>query len=76
MVLKSKTRMQGGSVVTSLPSEVARRMAVGAGQELYWRETAPGVYTVTSLDPEQAKALEAHERILEKYKDVFAALAK
>jgi hypothetical protein len=76
MVLKSKTRMQGGSVITSLPAEVARRLAVGAGQELYWQETSPGVYTVTAIDADQARALEAHERVIEKYKDVFAALAK
>ena len=34
------------------------------------------VYTVTALDPEQARALESHERVLEQYKAVFAALAK
>ena len=75
-LLKSRTRVQGGSLVTTLPAEVVRRMSIGPDDDLYWRETAPGVYTVTVLDPGQATALEAHERILEKYKDVFAALAK
>ena len=41
MVLKTKTRAQGGSVVATLPAEVARRLAVWPGQELYWRVAGP-----------------------------------
>ena len=37
-ILVSKTRAQGASVVTTLPAEVARRLAVTAGQELEWIE--------------------------------------
>ena len=76
MVLKSKTRAQGGSVVATLPAEVTRRLAVRAGQELYWREAGPGSYIVTALDPEQAKALEVMEEVVDQYREVFAALAK
>jgi bifunctional DNA-binding transcriptional regulator/antitoxin component of YhaV-PrlF toxin-antitoxin module len=76
MVLKTKTRAQGGSVVATLPAEVARRLAIEPGQMLYWRESGPGTYTVSALDPAQAAALEAMETVIDQYRDVFAALAK
>lgn len=76
MILKTKTRAQGGSVVATLPAEVARRLAVQPGQELYWREAGPGTYLVTALDPEQANALKVMEEAVEQYREVFDALAK
>ena len=76
MVLKTKTRAQGGSVVATLPAEVARRLAVQPGQALYWREAGPGAYTVTALDPAQAEALRVAEEVIDQYRPVFAALAK
>ena len=76
MILRTKTRAQGGSVVATLPSEVARRLAVQAGQELYWREAGPGTYLVTALEPDQAKALTVMEEAIDQYREVFAALAK
>lgn len=76
MVLRSKTRAQGGSVVATLPAEVARRLAVQPGQLLYWQESGPGRYTVSALDPEQTAALDAMEEVVEQYREVFAALAK
>jgi antitoxin component of MazEF toxin-antitoxin module len=76
MVLKSKTRAQGGSVVATLPAEVARRLALQPGQELYWRENGAGSYVVSALDPTQVTALEALEEAIEQYREVFAALAK
>lgn len=76
MILKTKTRAQGGSVVATLPAEVTRRLAVQPGQELYWREAGPGTYLVTALDPEQANALKVMEEAVEQYREVFDALAK
>ncbi len=76
MVLRSKTRQQGGSMVATVPAEVARRLALQPGQELYWRETRPGEWVVSALDPAQEAALEAHERVLERYREVFARLAR
>lgn len=76
MILKTKTRAQGGSVVATLPAEVARRLAVQAGQDLYWREAGPGSYLVTALDPAQADALKAMEEAVEQYREVFDALSK
>ncbi len=76
MILKTKTRAQGGSVVATLPAEVTRRLAVQPGQELYWREAGPGTYLVTALDPGQADALKVMEQAVEQYREVFDALAK
>lgn len=75
-MLKTKTRAQGGSVVATLPAEVTRRLAIQPGQMLYWRESGPGTYTVSALDPAQAAGLEAMEEVIEQYREVFAALAK
>jgi antitoxin component of MazEF toxin-antitoxin module len=75
MVLTSRIRQQGESMITTIPAEVARRLALQPGHELFWRARAPGAYTVTALDPERAAALDAHERIIEPYREVVAALA-
>ena len=76
MIYKMKTRAQGGSIVATLPAEVTRRLAVQPGQTLYLRESGPGAYSISALDPEQVAALEAMEEVLVQYRDVFAALAK
>lgn len=76
MILKTKTRAQGGSVVATLPAEVTRRLALEPGQTLYWSEAGPGAYTVSALDPAQTAALEAMEEVVAQYREVFAALAK
>lgn len=76
MTLTSKTRAQGGSVVATLPAEVTRRLAVAAGQLLYWREVSPGTYTVSAIDPSQLAALEAMEESIGVYREIFAALAR
>ena len=76
MVLRTKTRAQGGSVVATLPAEVTRRLGIQPGQELYWQESAPGTWTVTAVDPAQLEALSIMEQVVAEYREVFAALAK
>lgn len=76
MVLKAETRRDGEVVVTTLPAEVARRLAGKPGQELYWREARLGAYTVPALDPTQAEALRVMEEVIERYRPVLAALAE
>ena len=75
-ILLSKTRLQGASVVTTLPAEVARRLSVSPGQELEWIEDGMGGFRVIPHTPETAEALEAHARIMQEYDSVFRALAK
>lgn len=76
MILTSKARAQGGSVSTTIPTEVARRMGIGAGDELYWVEDGNGGYHVAPVNPERAAMLKAHEEIMAEYREVFSALAK
>lgn len=74
--LRSRTRAQGASVVTTLPAEVARRLGVAAGQELEWIEDGMGGFRVVPHTPEMAEAVEAHAKIMAEYDSVFRALAK
>jgi bifunctional DNA-binding transcriptional regulator/antitoxin component of YhaV-PrlF toxin-antitoxin module len=76
MLLTSKTRGQGGSVTTTVPAEVIRKLGLRPGDELYWVDNGAGGYHVTPLDPETQAMLEAHEEVIREYRDVFAALAK
>ena len=75
-LLTSKARAQGGSVSTTIPTEGARRMGVAPGDELYWVEDGLGGYRVSTLDPETIEVLRAHQRALDEYAEVFAALAR
>jgi putative addiction module antidote len=74
--LISKTRQQGASMVTTLPAEVVRRLAIQAGQELAWIEDGMGGFRVVPHTSEAAEALEAHQQIMAEYDAVFRALAK
>lgn len=74
--LRSRTRAQGASVVTTLPAEVVRRLGIPAGQELDWIEDGLGGFRVVPHTPELAEALEAHEAIMAEYDGVFRELAK
>lgn len=76
MVLTSNTRNQGGSIITSIPTEVARRLGINPGDALHWVEETPGRFSVTTIDPATAEALEVHEKIVSQYREVFKALAE
>ena len=75
-ILTSRTRAQGASVITTLPAEVARRLAIQPGQELEWIEDGMGGFRVMPHTAETAEALEAHAQIMAEYDSVFRALAK
>lgn len=74
--LISKTRVQGASVVTTLPAEVVRRLAIPPGQELEWIEDGLGGFRVVLHTADMADALEAHADVMAEYDAVFRALAK
>ena len=75
-ILTSKTRVQGASVVTTLPAEVVRRLAMTPGQELEWIEDGNGGFRVVLHSSDATTALEAHEQIMKEYDAAFRALAK
>ena len=76
MVLTSKTRIQGGSMITSIPNEVARRLGAAPGDPLYWIEDGAGRFVVTTVDPASLEALNHHEEVVAQYREVFKALAE
>jgi hypothetical protein len=76
MLLSTRARAQGGSLTTSIPAEVARRMGVAAGTELYWVEDGQGGYRVYPGGEKARRVLEAHEEAVADYRDVFRELAK
>ena len=74
--LSSRTRVQGGSVVTTLPPEVVRRLGVPAGKDLIWIEDGLGGFRVVPQTVPLTDALDAHEAIMAEYDSVFGELAK
>ncbi len=72
----SKTRVQGASVVTTLPAEVVRRLGLIAAQELEWIEDGLGGFRVVPHAAETASAVDAHTRIMTDFDAAFRALAK
>ncbi len=76
MILTTKTRVQGGSMITSIPNEVARRLGATPGGSLHWVEDGAGRFVVTTVNPETLEALEHHEEVVDQYREVFKALAE
>lgn len=76
MLLSTKARAQGGSLTTSIPAEVARRLGVSAGTDLFWVEDGQGGYRVYPGGDKTRRVLEAHEEAISDYRDVFRELAK
>ena len=76
MIISTKTRAQGGSLVTAVPTEVARRLGASPGDSLYWIEDEAGRFIVTTVDPATLEALRHHEEIVSEYREVFQALAE
>ena len=47
--ITSRTRKQGGSVTTTIPTEVARKMGLRPGEKLFWVEDGSGGYHVVPM---------------------------
>ncbi len=75
-ILTSKARIQGASVVTTLPAEVARRLGIAAGDELAWVEDGIGGFRVIPNTAQAVEALKAHAAIMNEYDSTFRALAE
>jgi putative addiction module antidote len=74
-MLSLKLRAVGTSTGVVLPKEMLARLHAGQGTVLYAVESPSG-YTLTTLDPEVKKQVESGEAFMDRYRDVFAALAK
>jgi putative addiction module antidote len=74
--ITSRTRSQGASIVTTLPSEIIRRLGIEAGDELTWVEDGMGGFRVLPHSPHLQQVVEIHERAMQKYDGVFRKLAE
>jgi putative addiction module antidote len=75
MVRKVTLRRMGGSVGATLPKDIADRLHVEAGDEVFMIETDSGVL-LTPYDPAFDKAVAAFQRGARKYRNALRELAK
>jgi putative addiction module antidote len=75
MVKKVTLRQMGGSVGATLPKDMAERLHVVAGDEVFVVETDQGVL-LTPFDPDFQRAMVAYERTASKYRNALRELAK
>jgi len=74
-MLALKLRKVGTSTGIVLPKEMLGHLHAKEGQEVFAIETPTG-YTITTLNPDVQKQIEIGETFMDRYRDVFAALAK
>ena len=74
-MLALKLRKVGTSTGVVLPKEMLCHLHAKEGQEVFAIETPTG-YTITALDPRIHKQIEIGEAFMDRYRDVFAVLAK
>jgi len=74
-MLTLKLRAVGTSTGVVLPKEMLLRLRAEQGAVLYALETPTG-YVLTTLDPQVKEQVESAEAFMDRYRDVFAALAK
>lgn len=75
MVRKIKLRQVGGSIGATLPRDMADRLHVKPGDEVFAVETDRGIL-LTPFDPTFEKAMAAYERTASKYRNALRELAK
>lgn len=75
MVRKVTLRQMGGSVGATLPKDIADRLHVAPGDEVFIIETERGVL-LTPYDPTFEKAMAAYQRGAKKYRNALRELAK
>jgi putative addiction module antidote len=74
--VKIEIKKIGNSDGFLLPKELMQRLDLKRGQELHITELAGGGFQAMPYDPDFEETMEAADRIMDKYKDTLAALAK
>ncbi|MEQ9569787.1 MAG: AbrB/MazE/SpoVT family DNA-binding domain-containing protein [Longimicrobiales bacterium] len=75
MVRTVTLRKMGGSIGATLPKDLAERLNLDAGDEVFVVETERGLL-ITPYDPTFEKAMAAARRGARKYKNALRELAK
>lgn len=75
MVKKVTLRKMGGSVGATLPKDMAERLHMDPGDQIFVLETERGIL-LTPYDPTFEKAIAAYRRGAKKYRNALRELAK
>jgi putative addiction module antidote len=75
MVRKITLRQVGGSIGATLPKDMADRLKVAVGDEVFVLETEQGIL-ITPYDPTFDAAMAAYRRTAGKYRNALRELAK
>ncbi len=75
MVRTVTLRKMGGSIGATLPKDLAERLHLDAGDEVFVVETERGLF-ITPYDPTFDAAMAAYRRGARKYKNALRELAK
>lgn len=75
MVRKVTLRQVGGSIGATLPKDMADRLHVKAGDEVFMVETDQGIL-LTPYDPTFDRAMAAYRRTASKYRNALRELSK
>lgn len=74
--MKIEIKKIGNSDGVLLPRELMQRLDLKRGQELHITELAGGGFQAMPYDPDFEETIQIADRIMDKYKDTLAALAK
>jgi putative addiction module antidote len=74
MLKQIRLRQAGGSVSATIPKEMADRLNVAAGDEIFIAETADGIL-LTPYDEATLRAVESGRRIAKRYRNALRELA-
>ena len=75
MFKKVTLRKMGGSVGATIPKDMAERLHVAPGDEIFVIETEDGIL-LTPYDPDFQDAMAAYRRSAAKYRNALRELAK
>jgi antitoxin MazE len=75
MIRTVKLRKMGGSVGATLPKDLAERLHLDVGDEVFVQATDEGLL-ITPYDPTFAKAMAVYRRGAKKYKNALRELGK
>ena len=75
MQRKVTLRQMGGSIGATIPRDVAERLQIKAGDEIFVVEQEDGIL-LTPYDPEFQKAMAAYDRTAARYRNALRELAK
>jgi antitoxin MazE len=75
LIKKVTVRQTGTSVSATIPKDMAERLHIDVGDELFAVETADGVL-LTPYDPTLERAMTAYSRIAKRFRGAFRELSR